>query len=183
MIKKAVSKRYARAIFDLVQPEAAGGDLEPTLKSLEEVAETFRTHGPFRHLMLSPRFDRESKIRVFRGILERMQVGALVERFLIHLVKRNRFQLIEEMAQAFATLVADFRRVITVPVRTAREPSTQDREALKQRLESMTRRTVQVDWAVDSSLIGGMIIRIGETVVDGSIQGQLEAMRKKLVEA
>lgn len=181
MVKKAVAKRYAKALFEMRRAEPS--ELGPSLEGLKKIAEQFKTHAAFRHLLLSPRFDRETKIRVFQAILRRAGAGPQVADFLVHLVRRNRFQLIGEISQAFEGLVDDFNRVVTVPVRTAREPSAEDRQGLQQRIESVLGRKVRVRWAVDDALIGGIVLRIGDAVVDGSIRGQLEALRKRLAEA
>ncbi len=183
MIKKAVARRYARALFEIVRDEPSDQGLEQSLGILKETAETFKTQVSFRHLMLSPQFNRESKVRVFQSLLKQSQAGATVTKFLILLVKRNRFRLIEEVVEAFSALVAEFRQVLTVPVLTAKSPTEADQSSMKQRIEALLNRTVELQWTVDASLLGGAVVRIGETVVDGSVRGQLAAMRKKLVEA
>ncbi len=196
-MKQIVAKRYAKALFQIIlpgslpprpthalaEPEARlQEELERTLKTLLQAGQAFKEHDDFRHVMLNPGFDRESKIRVLKAFLEKIQASGPVVKFLEYLIRKNRFRYLEEMSRAFSALIDEFLGIITVPISTAREPSREEQEALRQRLESATGRKVQVQWSVNPSLIGGMVIRVGEAVVDGSILGQLQAVRKRLVE-
>ncbi len=184
MIKDIVAKRYAKALFHVIGKDPSGKDLERSGKILEDLAAAFRTHTHFRHLMLNPRFDRETRLKVLESILGSIaggQVRGPLARFVELLVKKNRFQYMTEISKAFAALVNESRGVITVPIYTAKELSQQDRDEVRRSIEALTGRKVQVRWSMDPSLIGGMVVQVGETVVDGSVRGRLEAIRKKLV--
>lgn len=183
-MKDVVAKRYAKALFHVIGRDPSGKDLERFGKILEDLAATFRTHTHFRHLMLNPRFDRETRLKVLESILGSLageQVRGPLARFVELLVRKNRFQYITEISKAFAALVDESRGVITVPIYTAKELYQQAQDEVRRGIESLTGRKVQVRWSVDPSLIGGMVIQVGETVVDGSVRGRLEAIRKKLV--
>ncbi|MCI0527495.1 MAG: ATP synthase F1 subunit delta [Nitrospira sp.] len=197
-MRQIVAKRYAKALFQIIQPgplpprptlalaepEARlQEELERTLKTLRQTGQAFKEHDDFRHVMLNPGFDRQIKIRVLQAFLEKIQASGPAVKFLEYLIRKNRFRYLEEISRAFSVLIAEFLGIITVPISTAREPSREEQEALRQCLESATGQKVQVQWLVNPSLIGGMVIRVGEAVVDGSILGQLQAVRKKLVEA
>jgi F-type H+-transporting ATPase subunit delta len=131
---------------------------------------------------LNPGFDREFKINALKAILEKIQASGPVVKFLEYLIKKNRFGYLEEISRAFSVLMDEFLGMITVPISTARELSREEQDTLRQRLESATGRKVQMKWSVNPSLIGGIVIRVGEAVVDGSIVGQLQAVRKRLVD-
>ena len=104
-------------------------------------------------------------------------------RFLEYLVRKNRFRYLAQITQAFGVLVGEFQGMITVPISTVKELSQQEQETVRQGIESVTGRKVQVQWSFNPSLIGGMVVQVGEAVVDGSIFGQLQAIRRKLMEA
>jgi len=197
-MKQIVAKRYAKALFQIIQPgplpphptlalaEPAARlqeELERTLKTLLQAGQAFKEHDDFRHAMLNPGFDREIKIRILKAFLEKIQASGPVVKFLEYLIRKNRFRYLEEMSRAFSALIDEFLGIITVPISTAKELSREEQEALRQHLESATGRKVQVQWSVNPSLIGGMVIRVGETVVDGSILGQLQAIRRTLISA
>jgi len=186
MIKQVIARRYARALFEVINSNLSQGDLSQTLKILEGMCQIFKEHEDFRHLILSPRFDRATKLRVLRTLLESAsggQAGGPVVKFFEHLVRKNRLQCLAEISRVFSLLVDEFQGVITVPVWSAREPSNEEKEAVRGKIHSVTGRTVKVLWSVDPSLIGGLMVRVGEAVVDGSIRGQLQAFRRRMVEA
>ncbi len=201
-MKQIVAKRYAKALFQTVQPGPldVGAPLPPhptlalaepearlqeeldrTLKILRQVGQAFKEHDDFRHIMLNPGFDQEIKIRVLKAFLEKIQASGPVVKFLEYLIRRNRFGYLEEISRSFSALMDEFLRIIRVPISTARELSREEQETLRQHLESATGRKVQMQWSVNPSLIGGMVIRMGEAVVDGSILGQLQAIRRSLI--
>ncbi|MGH7274504.1 MAG: ATP synthase F1 subunit delta [Nitrospiria bacterium] len=186
MIKEVVARRYARALFEVINADLSKGDLDQTLEVLEEVCRILKEHTDFRHLMLNPRFDRATKLRVLRTLLESASGGEAsgpVLKFFEHLVRKNRLQCMAEISRAFSLLVDQFQGVITVPIWSAREPSDEEKEEVRRRIQSVTGRTVKVLWAVNTSLIGGLMVRVGEAVVDGSVRGQLQAFRRRMVGA
>ncbi len=212
-MKQIVAKRYAKALFQVIQPgpsdvgaradKAKTGppmpphptlalaepearlweELDRTLKSLRQVSKIFNEHDDFRHIMLNPGFDRETKIRVLKALLEKIQTSGWVVKFLDYLVRKNRFSYLEEISRAFSALMDKFLGMMTVPISTAKELSREEQEALRRGIESVTGRKVQVQWSVNPSLIGGMVVRMGEAVADGSILGQLQAVRRTLISA
>lgn len=182
MVKKTIARRYARALFSVLREEESRDVLTSTLRALEQFSQAFKENAFFRDFMLSPRFDREAKARALQKIMDQIQVRPHAARFLLILVRRNRFPLIHEIHLAFTALVDEFTRLLNVSVRTARDLSDKDQEAVRGRLESATGWNVQIRWQTDAALLGGMVLRIGETVVDGSLRGQLESIRKSFVE-
>ena len=186
MVKEVVARRYAKALFEVISADPSQGNLNQTLNILEEVCRILKEHEDFRHLMLNPRFDRATKLRVLRTLLESAsggQASAPAFKFFDHLVRKNRLQCLAEISRAFSVLVDQFQGVITVPVWSAREPSDEEKEGVSRRIQSVTGRTVKVLWSVNPSLIGGLMVRVGEAVVDGSFRGQLQAFRRRMVEA
>jgi F-type H+-transporting ATPase subunit delta len=181
VVKEIVTRRYAKALFQVIQSDQSAEELDPTLKILEAVSRAFKEQDYFRHAMLNPGFDREAKVQALKALLEKMQVSGPVVRFLEYLVRKNRFRYLGQITQAFAALVAEFQGIITVSISTARELSREEQETVTRDIESITGRKVQVQWSVNPSLIGGMMIRVGEAVVNGSVQGQLVALRKSLI--
>ena len=210
MIKQIVAKRYAKAIFQIVQSgpsreahgnEAKAGppmsprpmlapakpearlekELDRTLKILRQASQAFKEHVSFRHIMLNPAFDQEVKISVLKAFLEKIQANGPAVKFLEYLVRKNRCGYLEEISRSFSIMMDEFLKIIRIPISTARELSREEQETLRQHLEAATGRKVEMQWSVNPSLIGGMVVRIGEAVVDGSILGQLQAIRRSLI--
>jgi F-type H+-transporting ATPase subunit delta len=184
MMKEVIAKRYAKALFEAIPQELLQRELNPTLEILEGMRQIFKTNENFRHLMLSPRFNREKKTEVLQSLLESVSSGQFsttLVKFFDYLVRKNRFQYMPEISRAFSSLVNDYMEIITVPVRTAKEPSVEEKEQIQRGVESVTGRKVAVEWSVDPLLIGGMVAQVGEAVIDGSIKGKLETFRRILL--
>jgi F-type H+-transporting ATPase subunit delta len=131
--------------------------------------------------MLNPAFDQEVKISVLKAFLEKIQANGPAVKFLEYLVRKNRCGYLEEISRSFSIMMDEFLKIIRIPISTARELSREEQETLRQHLEAATGRKVEMQWSVNPSLIGGMVVRIGEAVVDGSILGQLQAIRRSLI--
>ena len=105
---------------------------------------------------------------------------SVVERFLTHVVQKNRIALIVEISEAFAKLADQASNRTVVKLSSPRPLSEETREAVRGRLEKATRGAIDLTTQVDPRLLGGLEIRIGSTVYDGTLRGQLERMRIEL---
>ncbi len=103
-----------------------------------------------------------------------------VERFLAHVVQKNRIALLVEISDAFARLADQASNRTAVKLSSARALSEENRTAIRGQLEQATKSAIDLTTAVDPRLIGGLEIRIGSTVYDGTIRGQIERMRVAL---
>ena len=103
-----------------------------------------------------------------------------IERFLAHVVGKNRIALLVEISEAFARLADQASNRTAVKLSSAKPLSEENRAAIRARLEQATKSAIDLTTAVDPRLLGGLEIRIGSTVYDGTIRGQLERMRMAL---
>lgn len=176
MIQTAIGRRYAKALFEL-QDQAGIG---PTAGTLHVLAEAFTSSREFRALLLSPVFTREQKASVVTQLASRAGCPPITSRFLTHVVRKNRIAQIREMSEAFAKLAAKAFNRTAVEVSSARPLSDADQAAIRSRLEQVTRGTIDLTARVEPGVIGGLEIRIGSTVYDGTVRGQLSRLRSAL---
>lgn len=176
MIKTAVARRYAQALFELVdQPH-----IEATRGTLNGLGQAMRGSQSLRHVVASPAFGVEDKIAVLTELGERFGCPPGGRAFLAQLVKKNRVGCLPEIAEAFAKLVDQSKGTQQVTVSSAISLSPAEKDRMKARLKDMLKRDVDITFQTDPSHLAGVQIRIGSTVVDSTIRGRLKAMQSLL---
>lgn len=179
MIQTAIARRYARALFDLQEPAGIGS----TADTLRLLAEAFAASREFRALLLSPVFTREQKAAVVTRLAAQAESPPITIRFLTHVVTKNRIGLIREIHEAFAELAARKTNRTAVQITSARTLAERDLTLIRSRLEQATRSAIDLVVRVDPGAIGGLEVRIGSTIYDGTIRGQLGRLRAILAGA
>lgn len=173
-----VARRYAQALAD----EAARQDV---LRGVDEdmamVRESLDGSPELERFFRSPVIGRDKKKAVTRQLFEE-RVQPLTHRFLQLLVDKERETELAAMAVAYRALRDEQRGIVEVQVRTATSLTTVERERLSARLGRMTGKDVRLNVREDASLMGGLVVRVGDTVYDGSVRHQLETLRERLTQ-
>ncbi len=177
MIKTAVARRYAQALFDLLDQsniEAARGTLNGLSQALNESP-------ALRHLVASPAYGMKEKIAVLAELGDRLGCPPVGKTLLGQLVKKNRVAFLPDIAEAFTKLVDQSKGTHPVTVSSASPlpPSEQDR--ITARLRDTLRRDIEVTYRTDPRHLAGLQIHLGNTVVDSTVRGRLQAMQSLLI--
>ncbi len=175
---EVLGRRYAKALFELTKTDT---NRTAIASLLSELSQQLNARGALADACLNPRYPPEAKRSVLAASVERAGAGAIAIRFLDLLLKKNRLSFLSAIASAYHALLDEEagRRRVTVTV--ARALDRQEQDTLKRKLESVTKRTVNLEVAVDPAILGGLVIRSGSLYFDGSLKGQLERMRRQLV--
>ncbi|TAL11779.1 MAG: ATP synthase F1 subunit delta [Nitrospirae bacterium] len=176
MIQTAIARRYAKALFELQEP----ADVGPTAKTLRVLAEAFAGSREFRNLLLSPVFTREQKAAVVAQLAAKTACPPITGRFLAHVVRKNRIAQLREISDAFGRLADQVSNRKVVEVAAARPLTDEQQAAIRTKLEQVTRSQIDLSIHVDPAVLGGLEIRIGSTVYDGTVRGQLARLRSAL---
>jgi F-type H+-transporting ATPase subunit delta len=131
-------------------------------------------------VLASPGISRPRKRAVIGRLVESLGVSRIVRNFLFVLVDHRRTANLSGIIDAFEKLVDERLGTLKVDVASARGLDRQQQAALTQRLEAMTGKRIVLNLAIDSDLVGGVVMRLGSTVYDGSVRGQLEALGRQL---
>ena len=176
VIKTAVARRYAQALFELLD----AATIESTRAALTGLGEAIKDSVSLRHVVASPTFGAEEKIAVLAELGSRLGCPPVGKTFLAQLVKKNRVGFLPEIAEAFAKLADASKgtQQITVSSAAALPPAEQDR--ISTRLREMLKRQVDVTFHTDTRHLAGIQIQLGSTVVDSTIRGRLQAMQSLL---
>lgn len=174
----AVVNRYARALADVVGPS---GDYRLVQRELGEFAAAYRLSAELREVFETPAVTLDAKIKVLDAILARVGASRPASNFLRVLVAHFRTGLLEEILQALAKIVNDRLGIVEVKVFSAAELSEDARQALRARFQQVTEKQVEMAFQLQESLVGGILAQVRSTVYDGSVRGQLDRLREKLI--
>ena len=176
MIKTAVARRYAQALFELLDAST----IEPTREALTGLGQAIKDSVALRHVVASPAFGAEDKIAVLAELGSRLGCPPVGRTFLGQLVKKNRVGFLPEIAEAFAKLADASKGIqqITVSTAAALPPTEQNR--ISTRLREMLKRQIEVTFHTDARHLAGVQIHLGSTVVDSTVRGRLQAIRSLL---
>jgi F-type H+-transporting ATPase subunit delta len=176
----AVAFRYARALADLVTRPGAAVEADRALAELESFAAAVASSRAFEHVLLSPAVPPPRKRALIQRLAGRLGLSALLQRFLFVLVDHRRVALLGEIREAFESELDARRGLARVEVSSARELSGTQRAALVRELTRLTGKTPRLKFHLEPGLIGGLVARVGSTVYDGSVRGQLAGLRQRL---
>jgi len=174
----SVARRYARALFGI---GVDAGKFEALGDELGELATLWSESDELRQALENPIFQASEKRKVLEGILPRVAPTPEVQRFVLLLLDRRRIVLLPAIARAYRDLTDAHVGRVRAEVTSAQElaPATVDR--IRRSLENRTGKKVLIHSTVDPDLIGGVVARVGDLVLDGSIRTQLADLRARLV--
>ena len=176
MIKTAVARRYAQALFELVDPS----NIEATRGTLNGLAQAIKESTSLRHVVASPAFGIEEKIAVLTDLAGHFGCPPAGKAFLGQLVKKNRVGFLPEIADAFGKFVDRSKGTQQITVSSAAALSSTEQDRIKARLRETLKRQVDVTFQTDAAHLAGLQIHIGSTVVDSTVRGRLSAMQSLL---
>jgi len=179
LISSDLAKRYARAFFDIAVEE---GRIEDYGRELASFASMVMQNKGLQDFLANPIFELKAKKAVIEELLGLVKLSERTANFLRLLVDKQRIGMIGEVENAYRELMDKALKKVRVSVRTAYPLSPELEKTLKQRVAEMTGKEVEMTVEDDTSLIGGLVVRVGDTLYDGSIKAQLGNIRKLLGE-
>lgn len=178
MIEKTIAKRYADALLGRCEADHV---VEPVEVQILEAADLWRKSRDLRQALTHPSIPTAKKCAMVRTVFASWANPLLVQ-FIELLVRRRRIDILPDAAEAFDRLADRSRGVVKVHVRSFRPLSDAHRAGLEAKLASKLQRKIHMTQEVDAALLGGLTVRIGDTVVDGSVSGRLRRLRETLLE-
>ncbi len=175
--RAGVASNYAETLLSLARKadDAAGWGV-----MLRQLATALSTDETLRLFLQSPRIASSKKSEVLSKALED-RVPRLFLRFVQALVHNRRQMLIPAVADAYDTLLDASNGIVQAKVTVARELSDADRTDLAARLSALVGRTVVPHLTVDPEILGGVVVRVGDTVMDGSVRRRLGLLRRRMM--
>ena len=174
---KSASLQYANALADVALQQGAA---EPVLKQLNDFAGAYRESAELRNFLASPAVTNKEKHGVAEKIAARLGASKILRNFLFLVIDHRRTLMIPELAEAFESVIRERQGMAEAQVVSAVELSAAQKKNLGQSLEKKTGKKIEAKYAVDKGLLGGIVVRIGDTVYDGSLRHRLNEMRATL---
>jgi F-type H+-transporting ATPase subunit delta len=174
-----VVNTYARAFADVVIGNRL--DAGRTLAEAQQLAALADQSKELREVWDNPSISAEQKRDVLDAIVERARISRPVRNFVAVLIDKGRTRFLSEIVKQFAHDLNERLGIAEVEVTTARELSSQERTELEADLSRVTGKRIHAKYDQNPALLGGAIARVGSTVYDGSVKGQLERIRQLLV--
>jgi F-type H+-transporting ATPase subunit delta len=172
--------RYADALVEVVFAPHSGLDPREVREQLRTVEGLMAASADLRHVMLSPAVTASKKRRVIERLSAGLGLAPKVRNFLYVVIDHRRMDQLAGIREAYEAAIDERMGVVRADVVSARSLDDAQRASLEAELSKITRKRVRMEFSVDESLIGGVLARIGSTVYDGSVRGQLNAMRRRL---
>jgi len=180
MTHSALASRYASALVDVATGPKSGVAPHQLLIELRGFEEVLAGSPELRNALTSPAVPPARKRAVVGRIGDQLRISRIARNFLFVLTDHRRIAMLTEVLEAF-DLLSDERLGFTrAEISSARELNPRQRDAVSHELERLTGKKVRMRFAVHRELLGGMVARIGSTVYDGSVRGQLQALGKRL---
>ncbi|MGB2958801.1 MAG: ATP synthase F1 subunit delta [Bacteroidota bacterium] len=173
-----VARRYASA---LVISAEEGGVVEAVSRDLDRVGKVIEASREFRLLLASPVVSPEKKAAVVEELFGR-RVGRETMTFIKLLLQKGREEFLSDVIEQFRALLDEMRGIVAVEVTSALELTRDQERRLRKQLEQYTGKHVRIHPRLDTSIRGGVVMRIGDTVIDGSITHQLVLLRERMAE-
>lgn len=175
-----ISKRYARAFFDIAQEEKS---IEQFYNELMQFSSIVTKDKALSQFLANPVFDQAIKKEVVEKIISRLKLSAMTINFLKLLVDKKRIELLPDVESCYRQMMDEALKKVRVHVKTAFALSDDLRAFIGASLEKSTGKHVEMTVELDPTLLGGVVIGVGDTLYDGSIKNQLNSMRNLLGEA
>ena len=170
---RVLAGRYAKALFLACVEKGEQSLLQ------SELATAHRLLADSLPLLRHPQVTAADKKKVLRDVLSG-KVGALTFGFLELLIDKKRFDLLSLVGVIVVKLVADKNKTAKALVRTARPMSAEAQRKLVEKLQIFSGWSIELDVKEDPEIIGGLIVRLGDWVLDSSLRGQLKHMKETL---
>ncbi len=178
---KLVSKTYGEALFEIAM-ESGEDKAQELMEEILGINAVLQQNPEFDELMKHPGIPKQEKLQVLKEVFKG-RVSEELESFLEVIVSKERYRDMPDIFSYFVDRVKETRKIGVAYVTTAVELTAAQKSAVESRiLETTEYKSMEMHYMVDASIIGGMIIRINDRVVDSSIRTKLDGLKKQLLQ-
>ena len=174
---KSASLQYANALADIALEQGAA---EPARRQLAEFVAMYEESAELRNFLGSPAVARETKHAVIEKLGERVGASKIIRNFLFVVIDNRRIHALPEILETFERVLQHRQGVVEAEVASATEMNERQKAGLLKKLEQVTGKKIQAKYSLEPDLLGGAVVRIGDTIYDGSVRSQLNQLRARL---
>lgn len=180
MSSRLTARRYAKALLQIGDKQ---GNVPQLQQELDTVAANVTTNADLSRLVASPLVLPTKKAEVFEAILAAANVSQAMRHFFRVVAEAGRLNLLQDLRRTFADLVDERAGIVEAKVASAQTLTDSQEKALISSLAARTGKTIRLTWHQDLTLLGGVKVQVGSTVLDASLQGQLRQLKTQLLSA
>jgi F-type H+-transporting ATPase subunit delta len=177
LISSRISRRYAKALLSIGQED---GRYEQYGRNLNEFNSFCSSNQEFLQVVSNRLFPVEARKKVLEVVLEKSDFPEIVKNFLRLLLDKDRLVAIKEITDYHAKLTDELSNITRAEVIAAKPLKDEALTKLGKALKGLTAKEVRMEIREDESLIGGVLVKIGDTVLDGSVKAQLKGLKESL---
>jgi F-type H+-transporting ATPase subunit delta len=176
----AVANRYARVLADVVLNPGSGLDPALAIAQVHQFNNLVEGAADLRNVLLSPAVSPARKRAVAGKLADQLGMHQLLKNFLYVMIDHRRIAQVGEIAESFEAVVDERLGRVRARVSSATDLKPEQRAGIEGELARLTGKQVRCEFQVDPGLLGGVSARIGSTIYDGSVRGQLAALRGRI---
>jgi F-type H+-transporting ATPase subunit delta len=174
----AIASRYARALVEVILEKRIDG--EAARQQLRAFVGAVHESLELRRVWESPAILPEQKLAVLDAIAGKIGAVKPIRNFMAIIIDHRRLGMLDDIVRIFETELDAQLGFAEVQVSSARPLSPREQREVESRVERMTGKKVRARYVSNPELLGGVVVRVGDTIYDGSVRGQLEKMRQEL---
>ena len=174
---KSASLQYANALADIALEQGAA---DAVGRQLADFGAAYAESAELRNFLASPAVEREEKHGVIEKLMARLGASKILRNFIFVIVDHRRTHILPEIIAAFQDVVRQRQGVTEAEISSAVELSAAQKAQFGFTLEQLTGKRVETKFVLQPSLLGGAVVRIGDTIYDGSLRNRLNEMRTRL---
>ena len=178
-ISAGIAQRYATAVFELAKE---GKDLKAVEGDIDALDAALADSADFRNLITSPVVTREEQGAAIAAIAKKMKLSPMVANTLGLMAQKRRLFALPQLVAALRALIAEDKGEVTAEVTSAKAMTKAQQDKLAKALTGSIGKDVKVNVAVDESLIGGLVVKVGSRMIDTSIKAKLNALQNSMKE-
>ena len=175
----AAARRYAKALMDLARRDGIVAEIGAQLQQHQAL---LQANVQLQRIFENPSLDVQVKASILTTIFERTQPVPLLRKFLLLLVAKDRMRQLDPICMQYARMASEELHRVVAQVTTAVELDAQQRQVITQKIAAATQKNVVLEAQVDPAILGGLVVRINNVIVDGSLRGQLARIHQALIE-
>ena len=172
---ETIAKRYSRALI-----ESAQSEIDTIRKDLDLINETINISSDLKNIILNPTFN-EEKVEEIIGEIFAFKISAKTLNFLKMLIKAHRMDIFEDIVYWYCEFDDEIKNKLKVSVTSAIVLNDETKEHLKHKLEDKFGKTILLNYNVDETIIGGLVIKANDKIIDGRIKSRYERLKKSLL--
>ncbi|MEN6351486.1 MAG: ATP synthase F1 subunit delta [Syntrophomonas sp.] len=179
MLNKSVARRYAEAFFSIAREANKIDDFQQELeKIVATIDQTENLKEYFAHLLIPAKAKKEVATKIFGNAVSQLTLN-----FLLMIIDKRRENYIGVITEEYKDMADESRNITKADLIAAVNVPDEDIKTLADKLSASMGRTVQLKLKVDQSLIGGLKLKIGDQIIDGTVAKRLQMLRNKLIQA